>query len=106
MAWHWPATAIWPCSRSLPPAKPGEQDLSRGQVVLAEEGAFWILAAGELRKLRFGINNADGVRLVPYGDPIPVGEPLHAPQVNASRRYVRRGDSRRHDLPGNGRELR
>ncbi len=65
-------------------AKPGEQRHSRGQVVLAEEGAFWILAAGELRKLRFGINNADGVRLVPYGDPIPAGEPLHAPQVNAN----------------------
>ena len=68
-------------SRSV---KPGEQRHSRGQVVLAEEGSFWILAAGELRKLRFGINNADGVRLAPYGDPIPAGEPLHAPQVNAS----------------------
>jgi len=65
-------------------AKPNEQRHSRGQVVLAEEGSFWILAAGELRKLRFGVNNADGVRLVPYGDPIPAGEPLHAPQVNAN----------------------
>jgi outer membrane protein assembly factor BamB len=56
---------------------------SRGQVVLAEEGSFWILAAGELRKLRFGINANEGVRLVPHGDPVPAGEPLHAPQVNA-----------------------
>jgi outer membrane protein assembly factor BamB len=56
---------------------------SRGQVVLAEEGAFWVLAAGRLHKLRFGVNPTEGVRMVPYGDPIPVGEPLHAPQVNA-----------------------
>ncbi|MBO0700769.1 MAG: PQQ-binding-like beta-propeller repeat protein, partial [Zavarzinella sp.] len=68
------------------PAQPATHDprLSRGQVVRAEEGAFWILAAGQLQRLRFGINAAEGVRLVPYGDPIPVGEPLHNPQVNAS----------------------
>jgi outer membrane protein assembly factor BamB len=67
------------------PAKPGEQRPSRGQVVLADEGVFWILAAGDLRKLRFGINAAEGVRLIPNSDPISVGEPLHAPQVNARR---------------------
>jgi outer membrane protein assembly factor BamB len=68
-----------------PPSKPGEPRPSRGQVVLAEEGSFWILAAGELRKMRFGINAADGVRLIPTGDPIPVGEPLHNPQTNTRR---------------------
>jgi outer membrane protein assembly factor BamB len=67
------------------PAKPGETRPSRGQVVLAEEGSYWVLAGGELRRLRFGINDVEGVRLVPYGDPIPAGEPLHAPQVNARR---------------------
>jgi hypothetical protein len=56
---------------------------SRGQVVRAEEGSFWILAAGALHKLRFGINPTEGVRMVPFGGPVPVGEPLHAPQVNA-----------------------
>ena len=66
------------------PAVTHDPRLSRGQVVRAEEGAFWILAAGQLQRLRFGINPAEGVRLVPYGDPIPVGEPLHNPQVNAS----------------------
>lgn len=64
------------------PAKPGEQRPSRGQVVIAEEGVFWILVSGELRKLRFGINAAEGVRMIPHGEPIPVGEPLHNPQVN------------------------
>ena len=68
------------------PAKPersGEVRPSRGQVVLSEEGMFWILAAGELRKFRFGINQTEGVRLVPHGDPIPAGEPLQDAQVNA-----------------------
>ena len=41
---------------------------------------FWILAAGELRKFRFGINQSEGVRLVPHGDPIPAGEPLQNPR--------------------------
>ena len=67
------------------PPSPGEHRPSRGQVVLAEEGVFWILAGGDLRKLRFGINAAEGVRLIPSSNPIPVGEPLHAPQVNAVR---------------------
>lgn len=62
--------------------RPGEAHLSRGQVVLAEEKMFWILAGGELRKFRFGINQDDGVRLVPFSQPIPVGEPLQPPQAN------------------------
>lgn len=69
------------------PARPApgrNPRLSRGQVVRAEEGAFWILAGGQLQRLRFGISPAAGVRMVPYGDPIPVGEPLHDPQENAS----------------------
>jgi hypothetical protein len=67
------------------PAKPtrtGEPRPSRGQVVLSEEGMFWVLAAGELRKFRFGINQDEGVRVIPHGDPIPAGEPLQDPQVN------------------------
>src|SRR5439155_2531749 len=70
-------------SFQTPAPKPGDQRPSRGQVVMAEEGAFWIIAAGQLRKFRFGINMSGGVRAVPYGEPVPVGEPLHAPQVNA-----------------------
>jgi outer membrane protein assembly factor BamB len=65
------------------PGNPNDPRPSRGQVIIAEESAFWILASGELRKLRFGINATDGVRLIPYSDPIAVGEPLHNPQVNA-----------------------
>ena len=65
-----------------PAPKASDQLPSRGQVVLAEEGAFWIIAAGQLRHFRFGINMGQGVRAIPHGDPVPVGEPLHAPQVN------------------------
>jgi hypothetical protein len=64
--------------------KEGEPRPSRGQVVSAEEGVFWILAAGELRKFRFGINQGEGLRLIPYSDPISVGEPLQNPQANAA----------------------
>lgn len=66
---------------SRPPG-PGEMRPSRGQVVLAEEGAFWILSGGELRRLRFGISPGAGVHMIQHGDAIPAGEPLHAPQVN------------------------
>ena len=65
------------------PVRSGDARPSRGQVVLAEEKVFWVLANGQLRKFRFGINQGEGVRLVPYGDPIPAGEPLQDPQVNA-----------------------
>jgi PQQ-like domain len=65
------------------PPNPNEARPSRGQVVLSEEGMFWVLAAGELRKFRFGINQGEGVRLIPHGDPIPAGEPLQNAQVNA-----------------------
>ena len=67
------------------PSRPGKaaDRPARGQVVLAEEGAYWIIVRGDLRKLRFGINGEEGVRLVQQGDPIPVGEPLHPSQVNA-----------------------
>jgi outer membrane protein assembly factor BamB len=64
------------------PSKNNDTKPSRGQVVMAEEGMFWILAAGVLQKFRFGINQGEGVRLIPYGDPIPAGEPLQNPQTN------------------------
>jgi outer membrane protein assembly factor BamB len=63
--------------------RPGSPRTSRGQVVMAEEGTFWVLVAGSLQKFRFGISAAEGVRVLPIGDPIPAGEPLHPPQVNA-----------------------
>jgi predicted Zn finger-like uncharacterized protein len=65
------------------PNNAGDKRPSRGQVVAAEEGTFWILAGGELRRFRFGVNQREGVRLIPHGDPIPAGEPLQNPQVNA-----------------------
>lgn len=64
------------------PPRTGDMRPSRGQVVLSEEKMFWVLSNGELRKFRFGINQTEGVRLVPSSDPIPAGEPLQDPQVN------------------------
>lgn len=64
--------------------KPPSNRPSRGQIVLADEGTFWVLVGGVVQKFRFGINPNEGVRLAAYGDPIPAGEPLHAPQVTHS----------------------
>ncbi len=56
---------------------------SRGQVVYADEERFWFLARGALHQLRLGFDFARGLKLVRHGVPLPLGEPLHAPQVNA-----------------------
>ena len=55
---------------------------NRGQVVYANEESFWILARGSLHRLRIGLNATNGLRLVPRGQPLPLGEPIHAAQVN------------------------
>ncbi|HVK11434.1 MAG TPA: PQQ-binding-like beta-propeller repeat protein, partial [Gemmataceae bacterium] len=68
--------AFPPPDRAAGPGRP-----SRGQVVLADERTFWVLVGGSLCKLRFGLSGDEGVRVVAAGEPIPAGEPLHAPQV-------------------------
>ena len=68
----------------LPPGRPkanGGGMPSRGLVVHAEERGFWVLANGSLHHLRLGFTAEEGQKLVPRGQPVPVGEPLHAAQV-------------------------
>jgi outer membrane protein assembly factor BamB len=56
-----------------------------GQVVLADEDAAWVLAGGDLVKLRLAVSARDGWKLVPDGDARPLGVPISRPQVNAKR---------------------
>jgi hypothetical protein len=69
---------------SLPPDAfkiPRADTPSRGQLIHAEEGTFWILARGEVKRIRIGLDAAEGIKVKVYGNPIPVGEPMQAPQV-------------------------
>jgi PQQ-like domain len=55
---------------------------ARGQIVYADEHDFWFLARGLLYHLKIGFDAERGIRLVPRGEPIPIGEPLQPAQVN------------------------
>ncbi len=59
-----------------------------GQVVLADEDATWVLAGGDLVRLRLAVDVKDGWKYVPAGPGRPLGEPLHRPQINARRDLV------------------
>ena len=70
---------------SLPPDAfkiPQVQVPSRGQLIHAEEGTFWILVRGQITRVRMGFVTAvEGIKVNVFGTPIPVGEPIHPPQV-------------------------
>ena len=72
--------------RELSTKGPATDAVPRGQVVLAEEDGFWVIAGGELSRLKLSLDAANGLRLndavVP---PRGVGEPLTRSQVNARR---------------------
>jgi outer membrane protein assembly factor BamB len=70
----------------VPTVKPGSA--VPGQVVLADEDSTWVLAGGDLVRLRLAVDIKDGWKLIPAGLPRPLGEPLHRPQVNARRDLV------------------
>ena len=55
---------------------------ARGQVVYADESAFWILARGQLQHLSIGFTAEKGLKLVAQGQPLALGEPLHPAQTN------------------------
>jgi predicted Zn finger-like uncharacterized protein len=59
--------------------------VSRGQVVFANEDSFWVLAQGGLHHLRLGLDARAGLKLVSVGRPVPLGDPLQAPQIGAQR---------------------
>jgi hypothetical protein len=56
-----------------------------GLVISAEESVYWVVAAGQLQRVRLTVVPARGQDVVPAGTPVPVGEPVHAAQVNARR---------------------
>lgn len=56
---------------------------ARGQIVHAMEGSYWLIARGQLHRLRFGLSGDAGLRLIPYGEPVSVGDPIHAAQVGS-----------------------
>lgn len=69
-------------------APPKADTVVPGQVVLADEDSTWVLAGGDLVRLRQAIDPKDGWKVIPAGPPRPLGEPLHRPQVNARRDLV------------------
>ena len=69
----------------LPPdpySIPDARAPARGQVVYADEESMWFLARGALHCLRIGFDAERGLKLVPRGKPLPLGEPLQAAQIN------------------------
>jgi hypothetical protein len=71
---------------SLPPDAfkiPKAETPARGQLIHAEEGTYWILVRGNVTRVRIGLDAVEGIKVNVYGNPIPVGEPIHAPQVTA-----------------------
>lgn len=55
---------------------------SRGQIVHADEGTFWFIANSSLRQARLGFDAKGGLKLVARDNPLSIGEPLQAAQVN------------------------
>ncbi|MFN4261195.1 MAG: PQQ-binding-like beta-propeller repeat protein [Gemmataceae bacterium] len=64
-----------------------EQEPSRAQLVHAEEFDYWVIAGGEVQRLRVGLDRAKGLRaeVLPWDQPVRVGAPVHAAQLSADR---------------------
>jgi outer membrane protein assembly factor BamB len=61
------------------PGKQGDGEqaaVARGLVVSADEDTFWVVAGGQLAKLRAAVDPSGGYRLTPGSTPLPVGEPV------------------------------
>ncbi|WP_157369518.1 PQQ-binding-like beta-propeller repeat protein [Zavarzinella formosa] len=58
---------------------------SAAQLVMADEVNYWVLFDNQLRQFRSGFTGRDGVRLMPVGKGLFVGEPVQSPQLNARR---------------------
>ena len=61
----------------------GGRQVGRGQLIHADESNFWFLASGLVQQLHLAIDFERGMRLVPRGKPLLLGDPLQAAQVNA-----------------------
>ena len=60
----------------------------RGQIVHADENSFWLLAQGQLRQLQLSLDFERGLRLVPRGNSLTLGEPLQPAQVIGNLAFV------------------
>jgi outer membrane protein assembly factor BamB len=63
-------------------APKGDQDgVFRSQVVAADEDSYWVALGGRLKRLRTVVDPAAGLRVMPVGTEVVVGEPVNRPQT-------------------------
>ncbi|WP_171469739.1 outer membrane protein assembly factor BamB family protein [Frigoriglobus tundricola] len=56
-----------------------------GLVVPVEEATYWLVAAGQLQKVRLALVPNKGLEVVAVGAPLALGEPVQAAQVSARK---------------------
>jgi hypothetical protein len=64
---------------------PAAEKTIPGLIIPVEESTYWLVANGQLQKARLALLQNKGQEVVLSGVPVPLGEPLHAAQVNARR---------------------
>ena len=70
----------------VPAAPPASTDRPiPGLLIPVEEATYWLVANGNLQKARLALVPNKGQEVVLVGSPVPVGEPVHAAQVNARK---------------------
>ncbi|MBX9585473.1 MAG: hypothetical protein K2X87_34635, partial [Gemmataceae bacterium] len=69
-------------------AQPADSLPVPGLVVPAEDGAFWVLVNGSLRKFRLSLLADKGLVVVPAGSALPVGVPTQPAQLGPRRDAV------------------
>jgi outer membrane protein assembly factor BamB len=65
--------------------KPGNAPRERAELVHLDESNFWVLAGGGLHRAEISLGPAGWRVHELWGNPIPLGSPLHASQVDAER---------------------
>lgn len=56
-----------------------------GLVIPVEESTYWLLTSGQMQKARLAMVPKDGQKVVLADSPQPIGEPVHAAQVNGRK---------------------
>ncbi len=66
--------------------KPHPNLRGRAEVVEVQGNDLWVLGHGQLQRLQLVLDGAKGLSLVPvWKEPVPLGSPLHASQVEIDR---------------------
>ena len=66
--------------------KPHPNVRGRAEVVEVQGNDLWVLGHGQLQRLQLALDGAKGLSLVPvWKEPVPLGSPLHASQVEIDR---------------------